>query len=103
MSYRITEKQLQHLVNCINDIMGTPRDMFPEGWRENRELGRNEGHYHLDYANGGVSLHQIGKLTRHGQGERDVLECGHTTKRDLFNQMQAYLAGVRDQQIRNGG
>lgn len=29
-----------------------------------------------------------------GGGVRDVLRCGYTTKRDLWNQMHAYLAGV---------
>lgn len=94
MPNRITEKQLQHLVNRINDVMGTPLTMFPADYATNRDQGRNEGHYCLNFANGGVSLHQVGKLTRNGQGERDTLECGHTTRRDLFNQMHAYLRGA---------
>ncbi|MDP3962825.1 MAG: hypothetical protein Q8Q03_03095 [bacterium] len=52
----------------------------------------NVGHYHIDGAYGGFSLHQT--ENEHG-GVRNVFGIGHIPARELFNLMAAFLEGVR--------
>lgn len=86
---RITEKNLRAVVDRINRTMGTPMAPYSKG---------ADGHYTpcgnaylLSLAYGGASLHQMMPT---GTGERDVLGCGHVTKRDLYDRMHAFLAGI---------
>ena len=51
----------------------------------------NIGNYHLSGAYGGYKLVQ---MVNEGGGVQDVLSCGFTTKKDLYNLMQAYLTGL---------
>ena len=51
----------------------------------------NIGNYHLDGAYGGYKLAQ---MVNEGGGIRDILRCGYTTKKDLYQLMNAYLNGV---------
>ena len=87
---QITQAMLKRLVNTINRKLGTP--VTPYRVKEDG-IGcvSNEGNYHLDWANGGVSLCRMAG----GGGTHDVLRCGHITKRDLFGRMQAFLEGIR--------
>ena len=86
---RITEKDLQAVVNRINRTMGTP--LAPYTRDESGKYTANVGNYHLSGAYGGWALHQMGNESG---GIRDVLRGGHVPKRDLYNQMHAFLEGV---------
>lgn len=91
MRPRITDKQLQYLVDEINRATGNPRD--PWTAREYPETGykANIGNYHLSGAYGGVSLHQI---CSDGGGVHDTFRCGHIPKRELYERMRAFLDGL---------
>lgn len=77
---RITEEMLEIKVELLNIMTG-------HGDSKYGEVGR----YTLDYANGGVALHQH---LRTG-GEKDILG-GHETGRILFYRMIAYMDGMKD-------
>ena len=85
---RTTQKQLEFLCARINSAQQTPAQPYE---RIDGSLVGQIGNYHLSGAYGGVSLHQTMTV---GGGVRDVFGCGHVTKRDLYNRMGAYLAGV---------
>ncbi len=51
------------------------------------------GAYTLDWAYGGVSLHQV---TNEGGAERDVLDMGHPSKAACYLMIRAYIAGFED-------
>jgi len=85
---RITRKQLEFLCARINAAQQSPATPYK---RIDGSLVGQIGNYHLSGAYGGVSLHQIANASG---GARDVFSCGHLTKRDLYNRMNAYLAGV---------
>ncbi len=91
---RITQSMLIRLTDTINRKLDTPMALY----RGSRDDGftANVGNYHLDWANGGVSLC---RMLVNG-GTCDVLWCGHITKRDLFGRMQAFVEGIRAE--RNG-
>ena len=87
---RITEKQLENLCARINKATGSPET--PWSRDGSGQLVSNVGNYHLSGAYGGVSLH---RMASYGGGSvHDVFSCGHTTKRDLYNRMWAFLAGL---------
>lgn len=84
---RIKEADLKRLVDQLNKVTGNPM----ETWRKNKE-GKGEsaiGNYHIDYAYGGVALHQIMGL---GGGVNDIFG-GHMPKRELYEKIQAYKQG----------
>lgn len=85
---RITEKTLRELVKTINSLTYSPNEPYSQ---KDGKLVSNIGNYHLSFAYGGVSLHRISN--EHG-GTTDVLNSGHTTKRDLFNLIHAYIKGL---------
>jgi hypothetical protein len=84
MSTRITENQLQHLVGRINTVTGAALEPYT-GPKPNAL------NYHISFAYGGVSLHQMGA---NGSGTRDVFGCGHVPKPYLYDLMHAYLSGL---------
>ena len=89
MATRITDAQLEAVVQRINIAMKTPQEYYKDG-------KACPGNYHLDYAYGGVALYQNVSTG----GERDVFRSGHTTKSHLYDRMQAYLEGVSDANTR---
>lgn len=85
---RITNAMLDQLIDHLNKITGN--NLKP--WE--RVDGRNKaniGNYHLSGAYGGVSLH---KMVNESGGIRDVFSCGHVPKRDLYNRINSYIAGI---------
>lgn len=81
---RITEKQLKALVDRINEATGSP--MLPY------ENGKAQvGNYHLSFAYGGVNLE---RMHNEGGGVSCPLGLGHRPKRELWDQMHAFLAGI---------
>lgn len=93
MSNRVTEKQLQAIVDRINRTLGTPMTPYAP---YDKELGRampNANNYHLSHAYGGVSLHKMS--SREGcTGVSDVFSCGHVPKRELADRMYSFLTGL---------
>ena len=87
---RTTQKQLEFLCARINAAQKTPAKPYERSEIDGSLVGQI-GNYHLSGAYGGVSLH---KTMTTGGGVCDVFSCGHVTKRDLYNRMSAYLAGV---------
>jgi hypothetical protein len=86
---RITEKQLQAIVDRINRITKSPETAWTKV--SDGKITANIGNYHLSHAYGGVCLHRI---MSDGGGVHDIFRCGHIPKRDLANRMWAYLAGL---------
>lgn len=84
MAYRITDSMLQARVNRLNAITKSPTEYRTDGVI-------SVGHYTLSGAYGGVSLHRIVNTSG---GVSDVFSCGHVTKRDLFDRINAYLLGL---------
>jgi hypothetical protein len=85
---KITEKDLEAVVNRLNLVAKTPT----ESWKKvNGKNVSNEGNYHIGYEYGGYCLYQ---MTNDGGGVRNVLSCGITTKRELYHSMQAYISGI---------
>jgi len=92
MSNRITDKDLQAVVDRINRAIGTPMTPYKP---YDPAIGAqpNANNFHLSHAYGGVCLHQMS--SREGcTGIRTVLCGGHVPKRELYNLMHAYLAGL---------
>ena len=88
---RITEKQLQCVVDRINTVTGNPL----ESWKQVTESSGKRrniaqvGHYHLDWAYGGVMLCQMMNT-----GGGVVTITGRGTKRECYDQMHAFLRGI---------
>lgn len=85
---RTTQKRLEFLCDRINSIKNTSARPYEN---VNDKLVAQIGNFHLSLAYGGVSLHQMVGV---GGGVRDVFSCGHITKRDLYNRMNAFLSGI---------
>ena len=81
---RITESQLQAVVDRLNRITGSPMAPYASGKAQ-------IGNYHLSHAYGGVCLH---RMHNEGGGVSSPLSTGHITKRELYNLMHAYIAGL---------
>ena len=77
---RITERMLGKKVDNLNHIAGW--DTIP--------TYSTIGYYVLDYAYGGVALHKF--INTRG-GIRDIFNVGHVPKRELYNLINAYIAG----------
>jgi hypothetical protein len=87
---RITEKQLESLVQWINELTNSPATSYTR--TEDGKSSANIGNYHLYFAYGGVNLH---RMTNTGGGVSTPLGGGTRTKRELFNQLHAFINGLR--------
>jgi len=86
---RIGKGNLQAVVDRINRMTGSPM----EPWAKNGDgkYHANIGNYHLSGAYGGYALH---RMHSDGGGIVDVLRTGHVSKRELYYQMHAFIAGL---------
>ncbi len=94
MADRITQKDLEYQVKRINEKTNSPETPYTRnGKKGKREAGftANIGNYHLDYAYGGVKLV---RMVSDGGGITMVSRSGFGTKRELYNWMSAFLAGI---------
>lgn len=87
---RITDKHLEVLIKRINVITKNPTTPYTE--YKNGKTKSNIGNYHLDWAYGGVALNQ---MSNESGGVSSPFGSGYTTKRDLYNRLQAFLEGLR--------
>ncbi|MEY4427217.1 MAG: hypothetical protein RL535_1515 [Pseudomonadota bacterium] len=85
---RITEKQLQAMVNRINRMTKSPIE--PYTIQDGRGVA-NVGNYHLSGAYGGLSLH---RMVSQSGGVADIFNCGHVPKRELYQMILAFIAGL---------
>jgi hypothetical protein len=84
---RITDKQLNALCDYLNKITNSPL----KPWADGRAA---VGNYHISHAYGGVCLH---RHVNESGGVNCPLSHGHGTKRELYNQMQAFIKGLEVQ------
>ena len=87
---RITEKNLEMLVESLNKITGSPLTSYTK--YKSGKYKANLGNFHLDFAYGGVSLHRMQNLNG---GIEDIFQKGHMTKRQLWDLMQDYIRGIQ--------
>lgn len=85
---RINQAQLESLVGIINSMTKSPAEPYS---KTKKGFKANVGNYHLSGAYGGVSLH---RMDNKSGGVEDVFRCGHTTKKDLFYRMKAFIDGL---------
>ena len=90
MRKRITESDLEHIVNELNHCTNSPLTTYTK--KANGEYKANLGNYHLSFAYGGVSLHQI---VTEGGGVHAPLIHGHTSKRELHSMLECFLMGLK--------
>lgn len=84
MAQRITEKHLQAMVNRLNKLTNSPTEYMTNG-------KINVGYYHIDYAYGGV---QLVRTMNEGGGVTCPLSNGHMPKRELYDQIWAFIRGI---------
>lgn len=83
---RITEKQLEAVVERLNRLTQSPLASWTKTDKGHKA---NIGNYHLDYAYGYVSL---ARMVNEGGGIEKILGSG--TKRELFDQIHAFIRGI---------
>jgi hypothetical protein len=83
---RVTEKQLQAIVDRLNRVTNSPMEPYIKGKAQ-------PGNYHLSHAYGGVCLH---RMFNEGGGVSSPLSIGHVPKRELLNLMHAYICGLNE-------
>lgn len=90
---RITDIDLKNLVHRINDVTKSPKTYSSDG-------KTNVGYFHVSYEYGGVSLQ---RTVNEGGGVELPLGYGIWKKRELYDLMQAFYAGLSLQPINQGG
>ena len=88
MTTRINQSDLEAVVNRINRATGNNLEAVTRG--EDGKYTYNIGTYVLDGAYGGWKLQQI---MSDGGGVTNITS-GYIPKRELYYQMQAFLAGI---------
>lgn len=85
---RITEAMLNRIIENLNKRLNKPLTAWStvDGLRQS-----NIGHFMLDCTYGGFNLECI---SNENGGTSDPLNTGHTTKRDLYNQIHAYMRSI---------
>jgi hypothetical protein len=84
---RVTEKELDGIVARINRMTENPETSYTKS--ANGKYSQNAGNYHLSWAYGGVTLHQMME-----SGSHDVLRCGYVSKRELRGLLFAFIDGI---------
>lgn len=85
---RITEKQIEVSIDRLNVLTGNPSKPYSRN-------KANIGNYHLSCAYGGYALHQ---MINDCGGVNDIFN-GYKTKRELFNLIHAFIAGIETKEI----
>lgn len=87
---RITDKNLGALCERLNKLTNSPAT--PYSIKEGADHHTaNIGNYHISHAYGGVCLH---RMSNESGGVNCPLSQGHGPKRELYGQMQAFIAGI---------
>lgn len=85
---RITREDLDRMAQAINVALDCPQTTYT---KKNGKLVANVGNHFIRGAYGGWKLE---KIDNEGGAVEDVLSCGYVPKRQLYEQMQAYLHGI---------
>lgn len=85
---RITQEHLESLVEYLNKITNSPLETYT---KQGDKYLANIGNYHLDWAYGGVKLSRI---CNDAGGTSNISDMGYGTKRELYNWLKAYIAGI---------
>jgi hypothetical protein len=83
---RVTVKDLERIVNRLNELKGKPLEYFSINDEGQRRI--NIGHFTLSGAYGGWQLQQV---VTDGGGIRVISNGGHIPKRELYNQLCAMI------------
>lgn len=86
---RITNAHLEGIINHLNRITGMPAKPYET---VGDKIEPQAGSYHLSF-DGGVALHRM-SLTPGCTGVSTPLHSGHVTKRELYDQICAYIYGI---------
>ena len=89
---RITKKMLEEQIDYLNEITGMPPAPYALG--ADGQYHPQAGCYHLSQSYGGVCLHQI-SMRQGCTGITTPLYQAHEPKRNLFNRLQAFIAGFK--------
>ena len=87
---RIKQKDLEMLVDRINEATDSPMASYRRT-NDGTPFPSNIDNYHLDYAYGGVKL---SRMVSTGGAIRNISTGGYGTKRELYEWMTAFLAGL---------
>jgi hypothetical protein len=87
---RITNKDIECLVEYLNDTLKRPKTPYKAKRDSENRLVANAGHFMTSSACGRIGLDMMCK----GGGSTHVLHKG--TKRELYDQMHAMLKGIRE-------
>jgi hypothetical protein len=85
---RITEKQLESLIEYINKLTNSPQEPYS---RIDGKTSANIGNFHLYHAYGGVNMH---RMSNNGGGVNTPVGGGTRTKRELYNELQSFIRGL---------
>lgn len=88
MSERITDSMLENRVKRINKLTNSPLTLYSKVDGKNVA---NVGNFHLSRAYGGVCLH---RMCNESGGVRTPIISYHTTKRHLYDLMNAWIDGI---------
>jgi hypothetical protein len=85
---RINESDLRAAINSLNVLTDNPLEQYT---RVDNKIVSNIGNYHLDMAYGGYKL---ARICNEGGGITCPINTGYTTKKDLYNQIHAFMNGI---------
>jgi hypothetical protein len=85
----ITDKMLRLRVEWLNELTNSPLEPYTRN--EAGQLKANIGNFHLSHANGGVCLH---RMHNEAGGVSTPIISFHTTKRDLYDRINAFTDGI---------
>lgn len=88
MTQRITDAMLESRVRRLNQLTNSP--CTPYSQVGSMSIA-NIGNFHLSHAYGGVCLH---RMCNESGGVRTPIISYHTTKRQLYDLMNAYIDGI---------
>ncbi len=88
---RITNRHLEGMIARLNKLTGMPAEPYAKD--ANGVHQPQAGCYHLSQAYGGVCLHRM-SLTPGCTGVSTPLMGGHVTKRELYDQIFAFIRGI---------
>ena len=88
MANRINDLHLTNLINRLNNLTGNSTDQW--GIVDGKTKA-NIGSFYISHAYGGVALMQ---MVNESGGVNMPLMQGHTTKRDCYDQVYAFIKGI---------
>jgi len=86
---RTTLKELESQIELLNQITNSPPTPYTRA--EDGKLTANIGNHHLSRAYGGFCVHRMANTSG---GASSPISYGHIPKRDLFERLVSYIAGI---------